>query len=291
MKNILNGKNCIITGASSGIGKELSIHLAKYEPNLIIVCRNAKKGETVKSEIKEKTGNCNIDLLLIDLSSQNSIKNGVVLLKEKYKKIDILINNAGVILFDKVLTEDGIEKTFATNYLGTFLLTTLLLDLLKKQSTSRIINIVSEGTIHNEINIKNLENPKKYNAVKAYSESKQAEIIFTYELAKRLQNTNITVNCFYPGLVKTNLGKVEKGFRKLTYSIISSLLKSKFIPIEESIKLGLFLAISPKVKDITGKYFKREGGKVIQISEYNEELAKELWNLSITLTGKIDSLI
>jgi len=285
MESNIKGKTCIVTGASSGIGKALSLKLAEYGGKMILICRNKERGDIVVTEIKEKTNNTDIELIVIDLSSHESIKNGIIGIKEKNNKIDILINNAGVLLFEKELTHENIEKTFATNFLGPFLFTNLLLKLLLQGAPSRIINVVSEGTSNGEIDIENLQNPKKYNPIKAYSESKQAEILFTYELANRLDETGITANCFYPGLVKTNLGKVEKGFRKLTFSIISALLKSKFIPIEESIKLGVFLAISNKVVKTSGRYFKRDQNKIIQINDFNTQLAKKLWEFSASLTG------
>ena len=218
MKNIIQGKTCLITGANSGIGKALSLELAHLGARVIMICRNRERGELARQEIMKITQNPDIDMFLIDLSSQRSIKEGVIEIKRKYDELDILINNAGVLLFQRCLTEENIEKTMATNYFGPFLLTNLLLDLLIKSAPSRIINVVSEGQLKGEFDLAELTAPKKYKPMKVYSLSKQAEILFTYELAEKLREKNVTSNCFYPGLVKTNLGKPDRGFYKLTYN-------------------------------------------------------------------------
>jgi retinol dehydrogenase-14 len=253
--------------------------------NLIMVCRNRSRGESALNEIKEKTGNPNIDLFLMDLSSQRAIRNGASEIKKKYNKLDILINNAGVLLFQKILTEDGIESIFAVNYLGPFLLTNLLLDIIVAAAPSRIINVVSEGLSKGQLDINNLAAAKKFNPVKIYSQAKQAEILFTYELAERLKGTKVTSNCYYPGLVRTNLGKAEKGFRKVTFKIITGLLKFLFTPMEESIKTGIYLAVSKKAEKLTGKFLKRRKNKIIVKSNYNKEIYKKLWEMSEKLTG------
>jgi NAD(P)-dependent dehydrogenase (short-subunit alcohol dehydrogenase family) len=285
MNKKMIGKICLITGANSGIGKALALALSGYGAHLILVCRDPARGKSALKEIKEKTGNPHIDLFIIDVSSQQSIRNGVCEIKKKYKKLDVFINNAGVLLFKKIVTEDGIEKMFATNYLGPFLLTNLLKDLLIAGAPSRIVNVVSEGTSKYEIDVDNLMAEKKYNPLKIYSQSKQAEILFTYELASRLKKEKITANCYYPGLVSTHLGKAEKGFRRITFKIFTKLLKFLFIPMKESIKIGLYLALSNKAMKLTGKFLKREKDKIIVKSLYNKDTSKKLWLMSEKLTG------
>jgi NAD(P)-dependent dehydrogenase (short-subunit alcohol dehydrogenase family) len=279
------GKTCLITGANSGIGKALSIALSEHGAHLVLACRDKTRGENAIYEIKEKTKNPNIDLLLVDLSSPKSIRNCAFEYKKRYDRLDVLINNAGTLLFNKTYNEYGIETTFATNYLGPFLLTNLLLDLLIASAPSRIINVVSEGTTKGKIDLRFLKDKKKYDPVLAYSQSKQAEIFFTYELAERLKNTHVTSNCFYPGLVKTNLGYVEKGFRKFTYNLLTSLLKFVFLPIEESVKIGMYLAVSKKTESLSGKFLKRQKDKIIIISSYNKNISKKLWEISEKLSG------
>lgn len=285
MQNLMKGKTCLITGANSGIGKALSFALSGLGAKLILICRDPVRGENAGKEIKETTGNPDIDLQIMDMSSQKSIRAGVVKLKNKYNKLDVLINNAGVLLFDKIFTDDGLETTVATNYLGPFLLTNLLLDKLIKSGPSRIINVVSEGASNEEVDIEKLMANRKYDPVKVYSQSKQAEILFTYALARKIKETKVTSNCYYPGLVKTNLGKVEKGFRKLTYTVLTGILKSAFTPMEESVKLGLYLAASKKAEAHNGIFFIPKKGKIIMKHSQKQDDEDRLWALSEQLTG------
>jgi len=248
-----------------------------------MICRNKEKGRIAQKEVMNASKNNNIDLLIFDLSIKKSINKGISAIKEKYKHIDILINNAGVLLFKKELTEEGIERTLATNYLGPFILTNQILKINNPQKACKIINVVSEGVRDRDFNIDYLKEVKKYNGIKAYSFSKQAVIYFTYELAHRLKNTNSSINCFYPGLVQTNLGKPEKGIFRLTFNIMSLILKSKFISIEESIKPCLFLLCSEKALNMNGCYLKRKDDKIEIIRKYDKEISAELWKKTLEL--------
>jgi NAD(P)-dependent dehydrogenase (short-subunit alcohol dehydrogenase family) len=284
MKTIMKGKTCLITGANSGIGRSLCLALASYGARTIMICRSRMRGQRALDEIKEKSGNPDIDLLIMDLSSQKSIRSGVNEFKNKYDKLDVLINNAGVLLFKKIMTEDDLEATLATNYLGPFLLTNLLLDTLTASAPARIINVVSEGMPNKGLDLKNLTSDKKYKPVEAYTQSKQAEILFTFHLAAKLKGTKITANCFYPGLVKTNLGKAEKGFHNITYKMMTALLHFLFTPLEESIKIGIFLAAAEKAGNLNGKFLKKQKNKIIAKYAYDKQTAKSLWDLSSRLT-------
>ncbi len=277
MNTLLAGKTCLVTGANSGIGKALSLALAGYGARVVMACRDRLRGQNTVSEIKRKTGNPNVELLLMDLCSWNSIRNGVLGFKEKYTRLDVLINNAGVLLFKKKITEDGVEAALATNYLGPFFLTNLLLELLIASAPSRIINVVSEGLSKKPFQINNLFARGTYKPLTAYTQSKQAEILFTFELASRLRGTGVTANCFYPGLVKTNLGKAQRGFHRFTYFLLTGLLGFLFSPMEEGIKPGIFLAAAKKGGSLTGRFLKRRKNKIIATSAYNKEVARRLW--------------
>ncbi len=281
--NALKNRNCLITGADSGIGKKLSVELGKRGANVLMICRNREKGFRAQKEVMHESNNNNIDLIVLDVSLQKSINEGIPAIIDKYKHIDILINNAGVLLFKKELTDEGIEKTLATNYLGPFLLTNLILKMNNPQKACKIINVVSEGSSDNRFNPDYLNSMKKYNGMNAYSFSKQAEIYFTFELASRLKNTNSSINCFYPGLVQTNLGKPEKGFFRLTFNIMSRILKSKFISIEESVQPCLFLLCSEKALKMNGCYLKRDNSSIKVIRKYNKEISAELWEKTLGL--------
>ncbi len=286
MKNTgMSGKICLVTGANSGIGKALAMKLAGYGAKIVLACRDRERGEKAMKEIKEITQNPDVELLIMDLSSQKSVRNGVLEIKSRYGKLDVLINNAGVLLFEKNQCEDGIEKTLATNLLGPFLLTNLLLESFRP--FARIINVVSEGTTKGEIELGNLNSGKKYNPVLAYSQSKQAEILFTYELAERLKSTNITANCFYPGLVKTNLAMADRSLLKesLIRKVMTTLLKFMFVPLEESIKLRVFLAASGKAAEMNGKFLMCRKNKIIIKTSGDRATSQKLWEICRGLTG------
>jgi len=247
------GKVCIVTGANSGMGKIIATDLANKSAILIMVCRVKDKPHVALKEIVGKTKNPNIDLMVTDLSSQKEVRELANKIKEKYPKIDILINNAGCMSFGYVETTEGIETTFATNHLASFLLTNLLLDNLKASEKARIINIASEASKTGKINFKDINLKNEYSVFKAYAQSKLANIIFTYELARKLNNhKNITVNCVHPGIIpNTKLGKGSKMFARY----IESIPKSLILTPEEGAETTIWLACSKDVENITGKYF------------------------------------
>lgn len=279
------GKVCLVTGADSGIGRAMSAALAGYGATVILACRNEEKGVHALREIVEGTGNSQTGLAVIDVSIGRSIVRGVEAIEEKFGHIDVLINNAGVLLFKKEMTDEGMERTIATNYLGPFLLTRSILRMNDPKKPCRIVNVVSEGAREGMFDLDGLAGMKRYDGIRAYSFSKQALIYFTFELAMRLKDTNSTVNCFYPGLVRTNLGKPEAGFFKLTFNLMSKLLESKFVPMEEGIRLGLFLACSEGAGKLSGCYLKQEDGRTIGKRKYDRNTAAVLWKKTEDLLG------
>ena len=277
------GKVCIVTGANSGMGKIIATELANKSATLIMVCRIKDKPHVALNEINGKTKNPNIDLMVTDLSSQKEVRALANKIKEKYPTIDVLINNAGCMSFGYVETPEGIETTFATNYLSSFLLTNLLLDNLKASKEARIINVASEASKKGKINFKDINLKNEYSTFKAYAQSKLANILFSYELARRLNGyKNITVNCVHPGIVPdTKLGQGSKLFTKY----IESIPKSLILTPEEGAITTLWLACSKDVKDITGKYFYKNNQITSNPDSYDLEIAENLWDLSVTLTG------
>jgi NAD(P)-dependent dehydrogenase (short-subunit alcohol dehydrogenase family) len=282
----LKDKVCIVTGANSGMGKIIALALAKLEARLIMVCRVREKAQIAYEEIKSKSKNQNIELMLTDLSSQKEIRILAENIKEKYKTVDVLINNAGCMNFKYSETPEAIETTFATNHLGYFLLTNLLLKNLSP--SARIINVASEASKTATINFDDLNLKDDYSSFKAYSQSKLANIMFTYELSRLLREkgSKITVNCVHPGIVPdTKLGKGSKVFA----SFISSLPKDLLITPEQGAETTIWLAVSDEVKDLTGKYFYNK--KEIQSSpiSYDLEMQKRLWVISSGLVN-LDSV-
>ncbi|KKK66203.1 hypothetical protein LCGC14_2966450, partial [marine sediment metagenome] len=211
----MKGKVCMITGANSGIGKTTALGLVKMGTTVVMVCRNRNRGEAAMDEIKAQSGNESVELMIADLASQKSIRQLVKDFTDKYQQLHVLINNAGVAKANRTLTVDGIETTFAINYLAPFLLTNLLLDALKASTPARIVNVSSMVYKWGTIDFDNLQGEKRYDMDKAYNQSKLAIVLFTYELARRLQGTGVTVNSLEPGLVATDFGREYTGFKRL----------------------------------------------------------------------------
>lgn len=205
--NRIDGKVVIITGCNTGIGKQTALELARRGGKIYMACRDPIKCEDARLEIIEKTKNENIFNRTLDLNSLESVRTFANNFLNEESKLDILINNAGVMATPKTLTKDGYEMQLGVNHLGHFLLTNLLLDTLKKSAPSRIVVVSSAIYIFGSINKVDLNSEKMYSKVGAYSQSKLANILFTKELAKRLEGTNVTVNCCHPGVVKTELGR------------------------------------------------------------------------------------
>ena len=275
----MEGKTCIITGANSGIGKATAIELAKMNATLVLLCRDKERGESAQKEIIELTGNNNVDLIFCDLSSQKEIRNFVAEFKRKYQDLHVLINNAGVMLSKKTQSVDGFEMNFAVNHLAPFLLTNLLLDILKKSAPSRIVNVGSAAHRMGKIDFEDLQREnKKGRLMGLYGSSKLAMTLVSYELSRRLEGSNVTVNVLHPGLINTNLGRdrssTSQGFAKKFF-------KSPEVGAETSI----FLASSPEVEGITGKYYAKKKAKPSSKESYNEEYAKKLWEISEKMTN------
>ncbi|MDD5361249.1 MAG: SDR family NAD(P)-dependent oxidoreductase [Ignavibacteria bacterium] len=272
-------RNVLITGANSGVGKALAVKIAAKKAKLIMLCRNEEKAEAARKEIIQKTGNEDVHIIIADLSSLNSVRTAAENIQKSFPEMYLIINNAGLSVQERKLSADGYEMTFAANYLGPFLLTNLLLDLLKNTAPSRIINIASEA--HEKIEFDDLMSEKNYNGFKAYKHSKMANIMFSYELARRLEGTGVTVNCVHPGVVQTAIYKHIKGPGK----ILIDLMWPFFITPEKSADRIMPLTIPSKNKTVTGKYFVK--GKEAESKEGSYSIAdcKKLWYISEKLTG------
>lgn len=274
----MEGKVCIITGANSGIGKATAISLAKLNATVIMLCREKGTGEIAHKKIISETGNRDVDLLICDLSSQEQIRKFVDEFKQKYHKLHILINNAGIMASKRKISPEGFEMNFAVNFLAPFLLTNLLLDYLKKSVPSRIINVSSAAHRMGKLDFDDLQyKNRKYSLHKVYGASKLALMLFSYELSRRLEGTGVTVNTLHPGVVNTNLGremsKFSQGFGKLFF-------KSP----EKGAETSIYLATSPDVEGITGKYYIKKQQKESSNDSYNEGLATRLWDISSKMT-------
>ena len=277
MTPLLKDKICLVTGATSGIGLETAGSLAELGATVIITGRNEDIGKKVVSDIKNRTGNGFIELLIADFASQAEVRRLASEVKERYDRLDVLINNAGLYQPDHTLTADGVELTFAVNYLAPFLLTHELVDLLSKGAPSRVINMSSSFHVRGKINFDDINFTKDYSGMQAYMNTKLALLHFTYQMAENIQELGITVNAVHPGIVKTNLPR-QRGF----YSFLLRLLP--FITAKKGAETSIYLASSPDVRDITGKYFVKKKPKETSEASYDMEVRKKLWELSSKLT-------
>jgi len=279
----MQGKVCIVTGANSGIGKATALGLAQMGATVVMVCRNKVKGEEAQNEIKEKSGNDAIDLILADLSSQESIHQLAENIQQRNQQLHVLINNAGGVNLSRRETMDGLEMTFAVNYLAPFLLTNLLLDKLKASAPSRIVNVSSESHQSGYIRMDDLQLEKGYRIMRAYGQSKLALVLFTYELARRLQGTGVTANCLHPGFVATNIG--QSGVGSIGRSITKLIFSGLGISPEEGAKTSIYLASSPEIEGVTGKYFIKSIPVRSAPISYDETLQRQLWDESTKLVN------
>lgn len=277
-------KICLITGANSGIGKEIAIGLAKSGAHVIMVCRNLERGQAALEEIKILSGTNSIELLIADLSSQTEIRALAETIYNHYLVLDVIINNAGLVLPRKSFSVDGIEMTLATNYLAPFLLTNLLITLLKKSASPRIINISSAIHKWAKIDLNDLQyERRKYHFMKAYAQSKLLMNIMSFELARRLSDTRITVNCIHPGAVKTQLGSNDN--HNIMLKIADKIIKFFFISPQQAAKSPIYLALSPDMENITGKYFVKNTAAPSSPITYDPVLAAQVWEISENLVS------
>jgi NAD(P)-dependent dehydrogenase (short-subunit alcohol dehydrogenase family) len=272
----------LVTGANSGIGKAAATALARQGIRVVMLCRNKQRGEEALSDIKRQSGSGSVELMLCDLGSIESINTFCDEFLKTHDRLDVLINNAGTLKQARRETMDGYELTFGVNYLGAFLLTNRLLPLLKKSAPSRIVNVSScahrWGKIHfNDINI-----AKRYTALKAYSQSKLAGIMFTYALAEDLADTGVAVNAVDPGIVGTDIVvNRETGYGKLAAKAQKLLFKSP----EKGAETAVWLAASPDAEGVTGKFFLRKKAVASSKRSYNKKVWERLWLLSERMAG------
>ena len=272
----MSDKVCLVTGGNSGIGKSVALGLAKMGATVVVVSRNKEKGQTAITDIMEKSGNKNVELLQADMSSQISIRQLADEFKARHERLHLLINNAGVYLTKRTESEDGLESTFAINHLGPFLLTSLLLDILKASSPSRIVNVTSDAHKGANIHFDDLQGEKRFSGWQAYGQSKLAMILFTHELAKRLEGTGVTVNSAHPGVVRTNFAKNNGGLVMLGFRFLGIF----FISPESSAKRILYVATSPDLEGVTGKYFTKMHETRSSPESYDDDSARRLWLVS-----------
>ncbi len=276
----LEGKIAVVTGANSGMGMAAVKALADMGAKVLMLCRSEKRGNEALGKLLE-VAERKLELILCDLGDYESIRKCADFIKEKYGKVDILINNAGFIALDHQFTKEGIESQFGINHVGHFLLTMKLLPFMPEGG--RIVNVASGAHKTGKIHFADINLTKGFNVVKAYSQSKLANVLFTRELARRLEPKKITVNCCHPGAVATNMGvNRETGFGKT----ITGMLKPFFQTPEQGASTAIFLATDDSVADITGEYFYK--CKIAKSSKASKDmkLAEKLFAFTENLVGE-----
>lgn len=278
----VENKTIIVSGATSGIGRPTALELARQGAIVVLAVRNEEKAKETVASIQQQAGHNRIDYLLVDFASQEQIRSMAAEFLNRYDRLDVLINNHGTVNIRRRETEDGLEKTFAVNHLGYFLLTSLLLDRIQASAPARIINVSSAAHWGAKLEFDNLQLRRGYAWGKAYGRSKLANILFTIELADRLQGTGVTANALHPGWVATSLGADNIPIiGGLVKAIINLTAKSP----EKGAETSIYLATSPEVSEVSGKYFVNCQPARTSAAAQDKETARRLWRVSEELTG------
>ena len=277
----MGGKTVLITGGTSGIGKAAALALAAMGANVVVVGRNRERGEAAVEEISARSHNESVELLLADLSVQSEVRGFAQEFQERHDRIDVLVNNAGLVQSKRTETPDGIETTLAINHLAPFLLTNLLLDRLKDSAPSRVITVSSEAQRWGSMDFDDLQSRRKYRGFPVYGMTKLANIMFTYELAERLNGTGVSATCLHPGSVGTNFGQNNRGPMALFFRTFKPFMRSP----ERGADTLVWLASSPEVEGVSGKYFFDRKEIEAKKVAYDPAARRRLWEISEELTG------
>ena len=272
----MEGKVCLVTGASAGIGTATALGLAERGARVVIVSRDGERGRAAQAEIKRHSGSELIDLLLADLSSQAEIRRLAAEFKDQHDHLHVLVNNAAIVPLRRQETADGLEMQFAVNHLAYFLLTYLLLHVLKSSAPARIVNVSSQTHQWGAIDFDDLQGERSYDPQAAYAQSKLANVLFTYELARRLAGTGVTANCLHPGVIRTKLSANYAGRQGAAEASPAELARGA--------QTSLYLATSPEVEGVGGKYFVNQREVRSSAASHDQRLAQSLWQVSAELT-------
>jgi len=278
----LDGRICLITGATSGIGEATATGLARLGAHVILVARDKLRGRVSREKVREQSGSRRVDLLMANLEFPSEIEALALQVLDRYPALHVLVNNAGVVNLKREVTAGGFERTFAVNHLAYFQLTNLLLDRLRASAPARIVNVSSHGHRFGSIDLDDLQTErKKYAWFRVYCASKLANVLFTYELARRLEGSGVTVNCLHPGAVATSLGKNNGRLGR----IVLPLLKPFFLSPEQGAKTSIYLASSPEVANRSGGYYVKCRAVPSSPASRDEALARGLWDASERLVA------
>lgn len=281
-ENHLEGKVCLVTGSTSGIGKVTARELARKGATVVLVSRTRAKGEETQVEIKQATGNPHVELLVADLSLLTDVRRLATEFHHTSSYLHLLVNNAGCAYPTRTLTSEGLEATLMVNYLAPFLLTELLLNTLKASAPARIVNVSSAQHANAHIEFDNLQGEKKYGNLSSYNQAKLALLLWTYELAHRLEGTGVTVNALHPGITATNFPSGMTGVLAWGMRLSTPLLLTP----EKGAQTTLYLATSPEVDGVTGKYFVKSRETKSSSRSYDQAVGSRLWEVTEQLVAR-----
>jgi retinol dehydrogenase-12 len=280
---LMQGKVCLVTGATAGIGQVAATEICRRGAHVVIVGRSSERCAATQASIRTAAGADRVDSLVADLSSLSEVRRLAGLVRERYPRIDVLLNNAGAMFWKRSESADGIEKTFALNHLSYFALTNLLLPLLRNSAPARIVNVASDAHKGANIHFEDVQFKGKYSGWQAYKQSKLANIMFTYELARRIQGSGVTANTLHPGFVNTNFLQV---FNDAPAGwLIRSLANVIAMSPEKGARTSIYLASSPEVEGISGRYFVKEKPVESSPQSRNQAAWERLWRLSVEMSG------
>jgi retinol dehydrogenase-12 len=275
------GKVCLVTGGTSGIGAVTAVELAKKGAEVVVVGRDPSKCEATVSRIEEEAGTPKALAILADLSSMAEVRRAASEFSDRFDRLDVLVNNAGALFMDRRESVDGFERTFALNHLAYFLLTNLLLDRLKASAPSRVVVVSSDAHRGAKIDFDDLQSTSKYRGLRAYGQSKLANVLFASELSRRLEGTGVTVNALHPGVVKSSFFSGSGP----AWWVMRRLVSMIAITPDQGARTTIYLAGSPEVEGVSGQYFVKERAVTPSPGARDEEAARRLWEVSERLTG------
>ena len=281
-RDLMQGKTVLVTGGTGGIGRATAEGLARLGARVGIVGRDRTRAEHAADEIRAKTGAAQVDVFVADMSSQAEVRRLAEEVLSTYPRLDVLVNNVGGYWAHRHTTVDGLEHTFALNHLAPFLLTHELRDLLVASAPARVVTVSSGAQAMGRIDLDDLQGERAYNGQRAYSQSKLANVLFTYELARRLEGTGVTATVLHPGVVRTAFGREDAGrFMRLMIPVVTPFMKRP----EQGAATPIYLASSPEVAGVTGAYFANRRPKQSSKSSHDLDLARRLWQVSAALVG------
>ena len=275
------GRTVLVTGGTGGIGRATALGLARMGARVAIIGRIAERAEHA-ARLIGATGDGKVDVLVADLSSQSQVRRLAEEILQSLPRIDILVNNVGGYWNSRHVTADGLERTFALNHLASFLLTNLLLDRLTRSSPARVVTVSSQAHVRGRIQFADLQGESSYSGARAYSQSKLANVMFTYELARRVRGSGVTATVLHPGVVRTAFGAEDPGsVQRMLVPLATRFMKSP----EQGAVTPIYLASAPELVDVSGQYFVNRMPKLSSKRSYDEAAAARLWRVSAELVG------